>query len=81
MLTPTDSTDGPRRCFGGCDYVSDRTSRPGSVFLALALESPQLLEVGVGMTERSAVLAAMDRRLIRSQSFEGHSWPSESILA
>jgi hypothetical protein len=81
MATPPDSIDGPWRCFGEHDYVSDRISRPRSFFLALALERALLLEVGVDMTEPATVRAAtLDRQLVRFQCFESHSWSSESIL-
>ncbi|MCH7563673.1 MAG: MoxR family ATPase [Gemmatimonadetes bacterium] len=58
---------------GGGDYVADRALAT-SVFLALKLQRPLLLEgeAGVGKTEVAKVLAhTLGRRLIRLQCYEG----------
>ena len=67
------SIDGLQAAFRARDYVADR-SLATSVFLALALERPLLLEgeAGVGKTQLAKTLAeALDTRLIRLQCYEG----------
>jgi MoxR-like ATPase len=59
--------------FRARDYIADR-SLATSVFLALALERPLLLEgeAGVGKTQLAKTLAeTLDTRLIRLQCYEG----------
>ena len=67
------SIDELQRAFGERGYVADR-SISTSVFLALSLGRPLLLEgeAGVGKTELAKVLAAtLGARLIRLQCYEG----------
>jgi MoxR-like ATPase len=65
--------DGLQAAFRARDYVADR-SLATSVFLALALGRPLLLEgeAGVGKTQLAKTLAeTLDTRLIRLQCYEG----------
>ncbi len=65
--------EGLQDAFRVRDYVADR-SLATSVFLALALERPLLLEgeAGVGKTQLAKTLAeTLDTRLIRLQCYEG----------
>ena len=65
--------DGLQAAFRARDYVADR-SLATSVFLALALDRPLLLEgeAGVGKTQLAKTLAeTLDTRLIRLQCYEG----------
>ncbi len=65
--------EGLQAAFRARDYVADR-SLATSVFLALALERPLLLEgeAGVGKTQLAKTLAeTLDTRLIRLQCYEG----------
>jgi MoxR-like ATPase len=67
------SIEGLQAAFRARDYVIDR-SLATSVFLALALERPLLLEgeAGVGKTQLAKTLAeTLDTRLIRLQCYEG----------
>jgi MoxR-like ATPase len=67
------SIDALRQAFREEDYVADR-SLATTVFLALALERPLLLEgeAGVGKTELAKTLAkVLGARLIRLQCYEG----------
>jgi MoxR-like ATPase len=67
------SIEGLQAAFRARDYVADR-SLATSVFLALALERPLLLEgeAGVGKTQLAKTLAeTLDTRLIRLQCYEG----------
>jgi MoxR-like ATPase len=67
------SIDELQRAFGDRGYVADRAIST-SVFLALSLGRPLLLEgeAGVGKTELAKVLAAtLGTRLIRLQCYEG----------
>lgn len=67
------SVDEALDLLGGGDYVADRALAT-SVFLALKLQRPLLLEgeAGVGKTEVAKVLAdTLGRRLIRLQCYEG----------
>ena len=68
-----DTIEGLQAAFRARDYVADR-SLVTSVFLALALERPLLLEgeAGVGKTQLAKTLAeTLDTRLIRLQCYEG----------
>jgi MoxR-like ATPase len=65
--------DALQAAFRARDYVADR-SLATSVFLALALERPLLVEgeAGVGKTQLAKTLAeTLDTRLIRLQCYEG----------
>ena len=65
--------EGLQAAFRARDYVADR-SLATSVFLALALDRPLLLEgeAGVGKTQLAKTLAeTLDTRLIRLQCYEG----------
>ena len=65
--------EGLQSAFRARDYIADR-SLATSVFLALALERPLLLEgeAGVGKTQLAKTLAeTLDTRLIRLQCYEG----------
>jgi MoxR-like ATPase len=65
--------EGLQAAFRARDYIADR-SLATSVFLALALERPLLLEgeAGVGKTQLAKTLAeTLDTRLIRLQCYEG----------
>ncbi|MDA8238557.1 MAG: MoxR family ATPase [Chloroflexi bacterium] len=65
--------EGLQDAFRARDYVADR-SLATSVFLALALDRPLLLEgeAGVGKTQLAKTLAeTLDTRLIRLQCYEG----------
>ncbi|HSW41055.1 MAG TPA: MoxR family ATPase [Patescibacteria group bacterium] len=67
------SIEGLQAAFRARDYVADR-SLATSVFLALALDRPLLLEgeAGVGKTQLAKTLAeTLDTRLIRLQCYEG----------
>ena len=73
MPTTPPSIDELQRAFGEHGYVADRAIST-SVFLALSLGRPLLLEgeAGVGKTELAKVLAAtLGTRLIRLQCYEG----------
>jgi MoxR-like ATPase len=75
MATPTlpKSVDDTLALLAGADYVAER-SLATSVFLALKMERPLMLEgeAGVGKTEIAKVLAkALGRDLIRLQCYEG----------
>ena len=73
MTALPDSVDAALRLLRKGDYVADR-SLATTVFLALTLQRPLLLEgeAGVGKTEVAKVLAqTLDRRLIRLQCYEG----------
>jgi MoxR-like ATPase len=73
MPTPAPSIDELQHAFGQHGYVADRAMST-SVFLALSLGRPLLLEgeAGVGKTELAKVLAAtLGARLIRLQCYEG----------
>ena len=73
MPTSPLSIDELQRAFGERGYVADR-SISTSVFLALSLGRPLLLEgeAGVGKTELAKVLAStLGARLIRLQCYEG----------
>jgi MoxR-like ATPase len=73
MSTPPPSIDELQSAFGERGYVADRAICT-SVFLALSLGRPLLLEgeAGVGKTELAKVLAAtLGTRLIRLQCYEG----------
>ncbi|MDX2193812.1 MAG: MoxR family ATPase [Gemmatimonadales bacterium] len=72
-MTRLDSPDAVAAAFGAQGYVCDRDLAT-SVFLALALERPLLLEgeAGVGKTEVARTLAAArGAELIRLQCYEG----------
>jgi MoxR-like ATPase len=65
--------EGLQAAFRARDYIADR-SLATSVFLALALERPLLVEgeAGVGKTQLAKTLAeTLDTRLIRLQCYEG----------
>ncbi len=65
--------EGLQAAFRARDYITDR-GLATSVFLALALERPLLLEgeAGVGKTQLAKTLAeTLDTRLIRLQCYEG----------
>ena len=67
------SVDDTLALLAGADYVAER-SLATSVFLALKMERPLMLEgeAGVGKTEIAKVLAkALGRELIRLQCYEG----------
>lgn len=67
------SIDALQQALAAHDYVADRQLST-SLFLALKLQKPLLLEgeAGVGKTEIAKTLARMqDRRLIRLQCYEG----------
>jgi MoxR-like ATPase len=67
------SIDALQQALAAHDYVADRQLAT-SLFLALKLDKPLLLEgeAGVGKTEIAKTLARMeDRRLIRLQCYEG----------
>jgi MoxR-like ATPase len=67
------SIDELQRALAEHDYVADRPLAT-SVYLALKLQKPLLLEgeAGVGKTEIAKTLARMqDRHLIRLQCYEG----------
>jgi MoxR-like ATPase len=75
MATPSlpKSVDDTLALLAGADYVAER-SLATSVFLALKMERPLMLEgeAGVGKTEIAKVLAkALGRELIRLQCYEG----------
>ena len=73
MALVSPSIDELQRAFGDRGYVADRAIAT-SVFLALSLGRPLLLEgeAGVGKTELAKVLAAtLGTRLIRLQCYEG----------
>jgi MoxR-like ATPase len=68
-----DSPDQVRDALGGVAYLADE-GLATSIYLALALDRPLLLEgeAGVGKTEVAKALAAvLGRQLIRLQCFEG----------
>src|SRR5437016_12744134 len=70
---PFDSVDDLQRALRGQDYLADRPLAT-SIYLAVSLDKPLLLEgeAGVGKTEvAKALAAALDRRLIRLQCYEG----------
>src|SRR6202162_4948156 len=70
---PVSSIEDVERALRAHRYVADR-SLATSIFLALSLDKPLLLEgeAGVGKTEvAKALAAALDRRLIRLQCYEG----------
>ena len=72
-ITPPKSVDDTLALLAGADYVAER-SLATSVFLALKMERPLMLEgeAGVGKTEIAKVLAkALGRELIRLQCYEG----------
>ncbi len=75
MATPSlpKSVDDTLALLSGADYVAER-SLATSVFLALKMERPLMLEgeAGVGKTEIAKVLAkSLGRELIRLQCYEG----------
>jgi MoxR-like ATPase len=75
MATPPlpKSVDDTLKLLSGADYVAER-SLATSVFLALKMERPLMLEgeAGVGKTEIAKVLAkSLGRELIRLQCYEG----------
>ena len=72
-ITLPKSVDDTLALLAGADYVAER-SLATSVFLALKMERPLMLEgeAGVGKTEIAKVLAkALGRELIRLQCYEG----------
>src|SRR2546422_8439388 len=67
------SVEDVQRALRGQSYLADR-SLSVAIHLALSLDKPLLLEgeAGVGKTEvAKALAAALDRRLIRLQCYEG----------